>query len=257
MANGVELKKKIARGELAAGTMALDFHVPGLPAMAAASGADFIVFDMEHTGAGFETMKMLCAACRGLPLAPVIRIPTAEYSLVARALDVGAHGVMVPMIDTVEQAKLVAASAYYPPVGRRGGALGIAHDDYMPGDPVEKLARARERTFVIAQIESPTGVANAEAIAAVPGIDVLWVGHFDLSNFMGIPAQFDHPDFEAALAHVGRSAKAAGKAAGLMAANIEWAKRVRALGYSVIAQGVDHALYQNALRDELQQLRAL
>jgi 2-keto-3-deoxy-L-rhamnonate aldolase RhmA len=257
MPTEVAVKKKIKAGDFVVGTMSLDFHVPGLPAMAAASGAEFLLLDMEHTGAGFETLKMLCAACRGLPIAPVIRVPVPSYEYVAQAFDIGAHGVMVPMVDTVEQAKLIAAAAHYPPYGRRGAAMGIAHDDYTGGDPVQKLAKARERNFVIAQIESPTGVANSEAIAAVDGIDVLWVGHFDLSNFMGIPGQFSHPDFDAALAHVGKVSKAAGKAAGLMAADVAWTRRVRDLGYTVIAQGVDHAHYQNSLRKDLEAARAL
>ncbi|WP_332680599.1 HpcH/HpaI aldolase family protein [Bosea sp. (in: a-proteobacteria)] len=256
MSGPVELKARIQSGDLVAGTMALEFFVPGLPAIAAAAGAEFILLDMEHTGTGFETMRMLCAACRGLSIAPIIRVPTTEYSLIARALDIGAHGVMVPMVNTVEQARLIASCAHYPPAGHRGAAFGIAHDDYLPGDPAEKIARASARTVIIAQIESPQGVENAEAIAAVPGIDVLWVGHFDLSNFMGIPGQFAHPDFDAALRHVGRSARAKGKAAGLMAGDLGWSKRVREIGYSVIAQGIDAAHYQNGLSGALQSLRS-
>jgi len=257
MGDKAELKSRIRSGDLVAGTMALEFLVPGLPAMAAASGAEFVMLDMEHTGASFETLKALCAACRGLSIAPLIRVPTTEYSVIARALDIGAHGIMVPMVDTAEQAKLIAGCAYYPPLGRRGAAFGTAHDDYLGGDIAAKIARANGRTVVIAQIESPTGVKNAEAIAAVPGIDVIWVGHTDLTNFMGIPGQFDHPDFEAALAEVGRAAKAQGKAAGLMAGDVAWSKRVRAMGYSVIAQGVDISLYQLGLRQALDALRAL
>lgn len=257
MSGAIGLKARIQSGELVAGTMALEFFVPGLPAIAAAAGAEFILLDMEHTGTSFETMRMLCAACRGLSIAPVIRVPTTEYSLIARALDIGAHGVMVPMVNTEEQARLIASCAHYPPAGHRGAAFGIAHDDYLPGSPVEKIAQAAARTLIIAQIESPQGVENAEAIAAVPGIDVLWVGHFDLSNFMGIPGQFDHPDFEAALSHVGRSARANGKAAGLMAGDLGWSKRVRELGYSVIAQGVDGAHYQNSVAAALKTLRTL
>jgi 2-dehydro-3-deoxyglucarate aldolase/4-hydroxy-2-oxoheptanedioate aldolase len=251
------LKSRIQSGELVTGTMALEFLVPGLPAIAGASGAEFIVLDMEHTGASFETMKSLCAACRGVAIAPIIRVPTTEYSLIARALDVGAHGIMIPMVDSDEQAKFVASCAHYPPLGRRGAAFGMAHDDYLAGDPAKKIQRSHERTVIIAQIESPNGVKNVDKIAAVDGIDVVWVGHFDLSNFMGIPGQFDHPDFEHALAQVGRAAKSSGKAAGLMAGDLAWSRRVRALGYSVIAQGVDIAHYQNSLRRDLEMLRAI
>ena len=119
MNGAIGLKARIQSGELVAGTMALEFFVPGLPAIAAAAGAEFILLDMEHTGTSFETMRMLCAACRGLSIAPIIRVPTTEYSLIARALDIGAHGVMVPMVNTVAEASAAAYAMRYPPRGGR------------------------------------------------------------------------------------------------------------------------------------------
>jgi len=249
------LKRRIEETGSAIGTMAFEFFVPGLPAIVAATGADFLLLDMEHSGAGFETMKAQCAACRGIGLAPIVRVPAPDYHFVARAFDVGAHGVMLPMIETAEQAAHIAACATYPPVGRRGAAFGVAHDDYRSGSPVDKMAAAAERRLVIAQIETPVGVDNARAIAATPGIDLVWVGHFDLTSFMGIPAQFEHPDYLEAIDRVLAAAREAGKPAGFMATDATWAARYWDLGFRVMAYGLDHLLYQQALRTGIDLLR--
>jgi 2-dehydro-3-deoxyglucarate aldolase/4-hydroxy-2-oxoheptanedioate aldolase len=211
MRTETNLKAKLANGGHAFGTMVFEFFTPGMPAIVASANADFILFDMEHAGSGFETLKSLMAGCRGLGLAPLIRVPHDDYHFIARALDIGAHGVMVPMVETVEQARHIVSCAHYPPHGRRGAAFSVAHDDYLPGPPGQKMAAARARTIVIPQIETATGLANVEAIAAVEGVDVVWLGHFDLTNSMGIPGQFDHPDYRTAVARDRRGSSGRGQ----------------------------------------------
>jgi 2-dehydro-3-deoxyglucarate aldolase/4-hydroxy-2-oxoheptanedioate aldolase len=149
---------------------------------------------------------------------------------------------MVPMVESAEQAKRIVESAWYPPHGRRGAAFGFAHDDYEGGAPADKIRALRERTLLIAQIETERGLAEVDAIAAVDGIDVLWVGHFDLTNFMGIPGAFDDPRFEAAMRRVAQAARDHGKAAGFMATDARWIERVQAWGYTMIAVGTDVGL---------------
>ena len=199
------LKEKLQTNGRAFGSMAMEFLTPGLPGIIAATGADFALFDMEHTGASLETMKQMIAGCRGLDVAPMVRVPRGEYHFIARALDIGAHGVMVPMVNSAAEAAHIAACTHYPPFGRRGAGFGIAHDDYRLADPALTMARADARTITIAQIETTDGLNEVEAIAATPGIDVLWLGHFDLTNFMGIPAQFQHPDYLAAVRRLQRA----------------------------------------------------
>jgi 2-keto-3-deoxy-L-rhamnonate aldolase RhmA len=253
----IPLKETLAREGHAFGPMVFEFFSAGMPAIIAATGADFALFDMEHTGLGFATFKHLVAGCRGLGLAPLARVPAGEYHFIARALDLGAEGVMLPMVESRAAAERIAAAARYPPHGRRGAAFGMAHDDYLPGEPAEKIRAAAARTLVIAQIETERGLANVEEIAATPGIDVLWVGHFDLTNFLGIPGQFRHPDYLAAIRRVLVASAANGKPAGFLAADEAWAREYWALGFRMIAYGVDHAIYQAALRSGIQTLRAL
>jgi len=251
------LKQQLRQDGHAFGAMVMEFFTPGLPGILAAAGARFGLFDMEHTGAGLETMKMLVAGCRGLDLAPLVRVPRGEYHFIARALDIGAHGVMVPMVNSAAEAAHIAACAHYPPVGRRGAAFGVAHDDYRADAPAAVMARAAERTLVIAQIETVDGLREVEAIAATPGIDVVWLGHFDLSNFMGIPGQFQHPDFLAAVRRIVAAAQSFGKVAGFMASDDTWAREYWAHGFRMLAYGPDHLLLQAALRAGLGTLRGL
>jgi 2-dehydro-3-deoxyglucarate aldolase/4-hydroxy-2-oxoheptanedioate aldolase len=134
--------------------------------------------------------------------------------------------------------------------------LGAAHTDYLAPDPVAFFQRSNANTTVIAQIESPVGLSNLDAIAATPGVDILWVGHFDLSTAMGIPAQFDHPDFLRAMQSVVATSRHYGKLAGVQPGSLEQAQRWLAMGFNVISWKADTALFGNALRTEIAALRA-
>ncbi len=251
------LKQNLHTNGHAFGSMAMEFLTPGLPAIMAAAGAEFGLFDMEHTGASLETMKSMIAGCRGINVAPIVRVPRGEYHFIARALDIGAHGIMVPMVGSAEEAAHIADCAHYPPVGHRGAAFGVAHDDYRAADPATAMARAAARTLMIAQIETVEGLDSVEAIAATPNIDVIWLGHFDLTNFMGIPGQFQHPDYLAAVRRIAAAAKAHGKVPGILAMNDAWAQEYWRHGYRMLAYGLDHMLFQAALKAGLEKMRAL
>ena len=178
-------------------------------------------------------------------MTPLVRVPTTEYHFVARALDCGALGVMVPLVDTAEQAERIVSFTRYPPQGRRGAAFGFAHDDYQGGDVVEKMRAIHERTLVICMIETRAGLENVDAIAAVDGVDVIWLGHFDLTNFLGIPGQFSHPQYRDAVKRIAAAAKKHGKSAGYMAASPELGREYLGHGYRMIATGTDQGLLQN------------
>lgn len=250
------VKIALAAGGHAVGTMAFEFFTPSLPQIVKAAGAQFLLYDMEHSGADVETMKWQFAACRGIGLVPLVRVPATEYHFVARMLDAGAMGIMVPMVETAEQAARIVSFTRYPPQGRRGAAFGFAHDDYEQGDVVAKVAALNARTIVIPQIETREGLDNVEAIAAVSGVDALWVGHFDLTNFMGIPAQFKHPDYLAAIDRIVAACEAHGKTAGFLATDDDWARDYAAKGFRLMGYGVDQAMLQRALGDGLALLRS-
>ena len=160
------------------------------------------------------------------------------------------------MVGTPEEAAHIVACTRYPPQGRRGAAFGFAHDDYEGGDVEAKIAALHARTMVIPQIETREGLANVEAIAAVPGVDALWVGHFDLTNFMGIPGQFRHPDYLAAIDRIVAACEAHGKTAAFIATDDDWARDYAAKGFRLMAYGVDQLMLQRALGHGLEVLRA-
>lgn len=242
MVRGNPIRQAVLAGDTVAGAMVFEFFTPGIATLLQQSGCRFVFYDMEHSGLGFETLKWLFSTHRGLPIQPMVRVPRGEYTYIARALDVGATGIMVPMVESAEQARHIVDSAWYPPHGRRGAAFGFAHDDFSGGNIAEKVVQLRERTLLTAQIETERGLDEVEAIAAVDGIDVLWVGQFDLTNFLGFPGEFDDPRFEAAMKRVARAAHDHGKALGFMATDARWIERVRAWGYTMIAVGTDFGL---------------
>ena len=248
------IKNDIRTGKTVAGAMVFEFFSPGMSSILANAGCRFVLYDMEHTGLGYETLKWLFASCRGLPIEPMVRVPRGEYTWLARALDLGARGVMIPMVESAVQARSIVEACRYPPVGRRGAAFGFAQCDYLGGDVGEKIRKYHERTLIIAQIETERGLDQVEKIADVDGIDVLWVGHFDLSNFMGIPARFDDPRFDAAMRKVAQVARQRGKAAGFMATDAAWIARAREMGFTMIAGGTDTGLLELALKQMVGQI---
>jgi 2-keto-3-deoxy-L-rhamnonate aldolase RhmA len=249
------VKTKIMAGGSSFGVMLFEFFTPGIAQICKAAGAEYVLYDMEHTAISTETLRQQFALCRGLGIAPFVRVPATEYDFIARMLDVGAMGIMVPMVDTAEQAAFIAACCKYPPVGRRGAAFGVGHDDYLPGSPLDKMKAANERTLVICQIETAKGAENCDAIAATPGVDVLWVGHFDLTNFMGIPTQFQNPRFLKALDDVVAACERHGKVPAFMAADQNWMKEYLAKGFRLMAYGVDSAIFQTALAQGIDFMR--
>ncbi len=242
------IKSDVLAGREVAGAMVFEFFAPGTTAILANAGCRFVFYDMEHTGLGYETLKWLFASARGLPIEPRVRVPRGDYVWLARALDLGARGVMVPMVESAAQARAIVEACRYPPAGRRGAAFGFSHDDFLAGDVGAKVHLANERTLIVAQIETERGLDELDAIAAVDGIDVLWLGHFDLSNFLGIPARFDDPRFDAAMRRIASVARAHGKAAGFMATDTAWIDRARSAGYSMLAVGTDVGLLGDAVR---------
>jgi 2-keto-3-deoxy-L-rhamnonate aldolase RhmA len=249
------VKQRLAEGGACFGTMAFEFFTPGLAQIVRAAGAEFLLYDMEHSGAGIETIKLQMAACRGIGLVPLVRVPAGQYHFVARVLDAGAMGIMAPMVESAAQARELVAMTRYPPQGIRGAAFGVAHDDYEPGPVGEKIAAAMARTQVIAQIETPRGVAAVDEIAAVAGIDVVWLGHFDLTNFMGIPGEFADPKYLAAVEAIVGAARKHNKIAGFMALDETWARDYFAKGFRMMAYGMDSGLLQQALARGLAVLR--
>ncbi len=249
------LKQRLADGGYAFGTMVFEFFTPGIAQIVHAAGAEFVLYDMEHSGVGIEGIKQQMATCRGIRIVPLVRVPATEYHFIARTLDAGAMGVMVPMVESAEQAREIVAMTRYPPRGRRGAAFGVAHDDYEAGPVTAKIAAAMARTLVIVQIETAKGAAAVEEIAAVDGVDVVWLGHFDLTNFLGIPGEFGNAKYLAEVERIVAAAHRHGKTAGFMPVDEKWARDYLGKGFRMMAYGMDLMMLQQQLAHGLGVMR--
>jgi 2-keto-3-deoxy-L-rhamnonate aldolase RhmA len=249
------VKQRLAAGKVVVGPYIHEFYTAGLPKIVAAAGADFVIFDQEHSGWSTESLRTQLLLARGAGLVPIVNCPGAAYLRDGLLLDIGAMGLMVPHVQTAEQARAIVAGTRYSPAGNRGGAFGIAHDDYRHGDPGKVITDANDSILIIAKLESVAAIENAEAIMAVPGIDVALVTGFDLSLDLRVAGQLDHPDILRATEKVLEICVRTGKAAGCGAFDLEAALKRRAEGYRFIQYSWDIGLLQTALRAGVDALR--
>ena len=249
------VKHKLQAGEVSIGTMMFEFNTTGIGRLAAVAGAEFALYDMEHTGWSIESIRLLIATTPKAEMVPIIRIPATEYHFVSRVMDVGAMGVMIPMCETEEQARLLVSSAKYPPDGRRGAAFAIAHDDYRPAPIADVVRSANDEVLLIAQIETARGLENVERIATVPGIDALWIGLYDMSSSMGVAGQMQHPDVQAAIDRVLAACKTHHKIPAVLVTSVPEGLSQLERGFKMVAYSGDLWLYQAALRQGIKSLR--
>ena len=241
------LKAMTREQKLGVGHFIVEFATPGIGHLMKNAGCDFVLFDMEHSGFSLETVKAAVRYMEAADLPMIVRAPSKHYDHIARVLDMGAEGVMVPMVNSAEEARAIVDCVKYTPDGHRGVALGIAHDGYKGGAVLEQLAKANQRTTVFAQIETAEGVENVEEIAALPGIDCLWVGHFDLSASLGIPGEFENKTFTDAVDRTIAAAHANGKVAGRLVPTVETGVALHKIGFDLICYSGDVWMFGQAL----------
>ena len=249
------LKQTLREGRVALGTWVFEFNTSGIARLLASAGADFVVYDMEHSGFGIDTIRTLVSQSRATDLAVLVRPPAGEHHLIAPLLDAGAGGVIVPKIETSSDASRVVNACRYWPSGQRGAAFSIAHDDFEPGDVAAKIKTANEAMVCGLLIETRAGVENISSILGVPGIDLIWVGFLDLSLSLGIPGQFTHPEFEAAISRILAVCRSHGTPVGILADRPESALQRISQGFHCISYSGDLWLLQRALREGIEAIR--
>ena len=248
--------EKLKRDEPVFGPMIMDLSGPGLPQIVANAGADFVVYDMEAGCLDMGTIKTQLALVRGTGLAPIVNTSWHDYAMLSRPLDSGAMGLMIPVVQTAAEAKEIVRISRYTPRGGRGVAFGIAHDDYSMAPIAERMRLADERTLILPKIETAAGVENIEAIMSVDGIDAAYVGHMDLSVSLGVPGDYAHPKFVAAVDRIIAASRQRGKHISCMAATPEAARAWMAKGVRIILYATDVMLLGGALRAGIEASRA-
>ena len=213
--------------------------------VAAGSGLDWLLLDMEHSAASLETVLTLLQVSAAYPVTPVVRVPGNDPVVIKRVLDLGAQNLIVPMVSSADEAIAAVAATRYPPRGVRGVGSALARsarwnrvDDY--------LAEAGEHVSLTVQIETTTGVDNAAEIAAVEGVDAVFVGPSDLSASMGLLGQQSHPDVVAAVHAVFAACRDAGTPVGVNAFDPAVADAYLDAGADFVAVGADVALLARA-----------
>ncbi|MCY7419805.1 MAG: hypothetical protein LH650_15190 [Chloroflexi bacterium] len=254
MTQTASLRSRILAGETLFGTF-LNLGSVQAAEVCGHAGLDWVLVDLEH-GSGTEAdLLPQLAAIAGTPATALVRVEEGTRLRVGQVLDLGADGVMVPQVNNAAAARDIASWLRFPPLGKRGVALFTRGLRYGAGGHDSVDTRNQEIVGIV-QIESREAVDAAADMAAVDGVDVLFVGPADLSHALGVRGQVDHPDFDAAIRSVAAAAKAHGKAAGIMLWKPEEAARYAALGYTFFSLSTDGALLNAVVRSSLQAGRA-
>ena len=246
------MKARLAAGETLFGTfltLGSPFAAEGLGLL----GWDWLLVDLEHGGGDESQLVGQLMGCSSAGVHALVRVESDVRGRTARALDLGVEGVMCPQVNSPEQAEAWAGTLHYGPAGSRG--IAFFHRGARYGTDPQPVETSRERICGIAQIESPEAVENVEAIAALDGIDVLFVGPSDLSYSMGMFREFDRPEFRDAITRVNEAARAAGKATGIFLTDVAQVPAALADGFRMIALGSDGGYMMAAAGDTLARAR--
>ena len=248
-------RQLLAQGKAPVGHMLFEFNTRGMAQILETAGVDFVVIDMEHSSFTIDDLANMVAWLKATHVAPFVRIPQIQYHFIARALDAGVLGVVAPNVRSSAAAHDLVDAAKYPPLGKRGCFFGGASSDFRKDDPDSYFDFANQNTTVVCMIESPEGVDDLEQIAATPGVDALWVGHWDLSQYMGIRGQFEHPRFLEAVERVTDAAHRNNLAAMVQPVDLNQIQKWMQIGFNVFSYDADFYVYQNALTQAVGGLR--
>jgi 4-hydroxy-2-oxoheptanedioate aldolase len=239
--------RQLRAGRLAIGLGVNQARTVSIATLAKTAGFDWLFIDGEHGSLDGDTIAQISTAALTAGVSPIVRVAGFEHWHASRMLDNGAQGIVFPHVDTKEAAQKVADACRYPPVGKRsmGGALAQLGFAAVPVGEASRLMN--EETLVVVMIESPEGVANAEAIAAVKGVDALLIGTNDLCFEMGIPGQFNDPRVAEAYKKVIAACRKHGKFPGMGGLyTAELLERHIAMGVQLILSGSDSSLLMQA-----------
>jgi 2-keto-3-deoxy-L-rhamnonate aldolase RhmA len=247
------LRERLEKGKTSVGCWIHMCSPIGVEVIALA-GFDVAIIDHEHGPSDFLNTISLMQALSATDTTPVMRVPWNDHVYMKRALDIGARGIIIPSVDTAEQARAAVAACRYPPDGIRGSAYGLvrASDYGMAAD--QFFDELPGNVVIMCQIESVTAVENVEEIAAVEGVDVLFMGPVDLSASMGIMGQTDHPDLIAMRARAEKAIKAAGKWMGGLAVKGDSVQAMKERGYDIVTGVSDVSLLRDGALAHLQSM---
>jgi 2-dehydro-3-deoxyglucarate aldolase len=246
---GHDFRQRLKSGALLFGTL-VTLPSPEIAELLGALGYDWLFIDAEHGAFGMDVAQRLLQAAGNCPC--VVRVPAAEEVWIKKALDIGAAGIIVPQIESAKQAEEVVRCCKYPPQGRRGVGIGRAHGYGLRFK--ETLAQANESVAVILQAEREEAVRDIDAIAAIPGVDAVLIGPYDLSASLGVMGQVDHPRVVEAIATVRSACLERGVKLGFFGVSAAAVMPYVQQGFTLIAVGSEATLLIRSARESLKEL---
>lgn len=241
-----KLKKALYEGQACYGTLICN-NSPDIVEICGLVGFDFVILDLEHGYMSPESMVHLIRAAEVTGMTPITRVTENSETIILRSLDVGTHGIQVPMVNDAAAARLAVRRAKYYPEGMRGVAFPRS-SNYGLSPLFDYFKEANDETLVVIQCENLEGLNNLEEIAAVPGIDVIFLGPFDLSQSFGIPGQVEDMRVQEAAARVIQVCREHGKIPGIYCSTAEDARQKADQGFKYIPIGVDSTLIAEAFK---------
>src|SRR5215213_3778899 len=252
------LRDRIDAGNLVLCLALAQARTADIPMIAAASGFDAVYVDLEHSATSLETVSLLCTGAVAAGITPLVRVPSHDHHHLTRSLDVGAMGVIVPHVETREQAEAIAGACRFPPRGHRSVAGPNPSNLHRPMPPRELLDAFDAQTTVAVMLETPGAVARAGEIASVPGVDMVMLGPHDLTAEMGILGDFRDPAFRDAARAVAHACREHGVIFGVAGIrDQELLTELVGLGLRFISAGTDAGFMAEAASAQVQRLRTI
>ena len=233
------------------------FRSAEIPRLLAAAGFDFVFIDCEHGGFDLETIQDVVRVSRLAGITPLVRVGELSYSLAARALDVGAQGIILPRVEEPELLQEALSWMKFPPVGKRGFGLGPPQLDYRTQSFAETIADANASTLTVVQFESVKALERADELLAVPGVDVGLIGPSDLSISLGVPGEFEHPRLVEAVCSFIKACQRRGVAPGIQVRNATLARAWVGRGMRFVGCGSELTLLLAKAQETVAELRSV
>ncbi|MGD2125809.1 MAG: aldolase/citrate lyase family protein [Desulfobacteraceae bacterium] len=251
------MKRALREGNIVFGPMVSEIRSPGIAVLFAQAGFDFFFIDMEHSCFSFETVADMILAARAAGIPAIVRPSSRKsHASLSKPLDSGASGLLVPQVQTRQEAENVVKWCRYQPLGERGIALARQHTFFQGGDTLETMGQLNEEILIALQIEHRDAIERLPGLLSVPGIDAAFVGPADLSASLGKPGQSNDPEVEKAIRSVIQVSEANGVIPGIHTSSIEKAKYWIDQGMKMIGFNTDIKLILQVCKTAVQELRS-
>ena len=249
------IKEMLKAGQCVYGTALEDCLEPEMPVLLARAGLDFFFVDTEHSPASYAEIQALCRAAHAVDIVPLARVAENRPELITRTLDVGAMGIIVPRVHSADAGRAALEVMKFPPFGHRGFGLRSIITDLQGKSAAEEIELCNRETLAVLMIESKQGLEHVEEIASLPGVDVLFMGPYDLTLSLGIVEQFDNPIFWNAVDRVIAACRVAGIATGIQTSNMSLLREARKRGARFLLYGSDVAILFAGYKQAMSELK--